>query len=64
MYKTTKTHEVNIKTAERSFEIVKNFKQLRKTQTHQTFLREEIKIILNSRNAYYQSVQNRLPVGI
>jgi len=64
MYKTTKTHGVNIRTAERSFEIVKKFKQLRKTQTNQTFLHEEIKSILNSRNAYYQSVQNRLPVVI
>jgi hypothetical protein len=49
----------SIKIANRSFEVVANFKYLGTTITDQNFMHEEIKSRLNSRNASYQS--NRVP---
>jgi hypothetical protein len=50
----------NIKTANRSFENVSQFKYLVMTVTNQNLIQEEIKRRLNSDNAFYHSVQNLL----
>jgi hypothetical protein len=50
----------NIRTANESFENVAKFKYLGMTLTNQNDIRDEIKNRLNSRNAYYYSVQNLL----
>jgi hypothetical protein len=50
----------DIKIANRCFEIVAQFKYLGTTVTYQNLIHEEIKIRLNSGNAYYHSVQNLL----
>jgi hypothetical protein len=48
----------DIKTANRSFENVSQFKYLESTVTNQDLIQEEIKRRLNSDNAFYYSVQN------
>jgi hypothetical protein len=50
----------NIKTDNRSFENVSQFKYLRTTLTNQNLIQEEVKRKLNSDNACYHSVQNLL----
>jgi hypothetical protein len=50
----------NIKTGDRSFENVLQFKCLGMTVTNQNLIGEEIKRRLNSYNACYHSVQNLL----
>jgi hypothetical protein len=50
----------NIRIANESVENVAKFKYLGATQTNQNDIRDEIKNRLNSGNAYYYSVQNRL----
>jgi hypothetical protein len=50
----------NIKIGNRSFESVAKFKYLRTTLADQICIYEEIKIRLNSGNAYYHSVQSFL----
>jgi len=47
-----------VKTDNRVFEIVEEFKNLGRTLTNQNSIHEEIKSILNSGNACYHSVQN------
>jgi len=47
-----------VKTDNRVFEIVEEFKNLGRTLTNQNSIQEEIKSILNSGNACYHSVQN------
>jgi hypothetical protein len=51
-------HDVNI--ANRSFENVAQFKYFGTTVTNQNLIQDEIKRRLNSDNACYHSVQNRL----
>jgi hypothetical protein len=48
----------DIKTADRRFENVAQFKYLGTTITNQNLIQEEIKRRLNSGNAHYHSVQN------
>ena len=48
----------NLKTANKSFENVVNFKGM--TQTDQNSMNEETESSSNSENAYYHSVQNLL----
>jgi hypothetical protein len=48
----------NIKTDNRSFENMAQFKYLGTRLTYQNLMQEEIKRKLNSGNAYYHSVQN------
>jgi hypothetical protein len=50
----------NIRTANESFENVATFKYLGMTLTNQNDIHDEIKIRLNSGNAYYYSVENLL----
>jgi hypothetical protein len=50
----------NIRIANESFENVATFKYLGTTLTYQNDIRDEMKNRLNSRNAYYHSVQNLL----
>jgi hypothetical protein len=50
----------NIRIANELFENVAKFKHLETTLTNQNDIRDEIKSRLNSRNAWYYSVQNRL----
>jgi hypothetical protein len=50
----------DIKIAKRSFENVSQFKYFGTTVTNQNFIREEIKMSLNSGNACYHSVQTLL----
>jgi hypothetical protein len=50
----------NIKTANRCFENVTQFKYLGTTVTNQNWIQEEIKSKLNSGNACYHSTQNVL----
>ena len=50
----------NMKTGNRSFEMVEEFKYLGTTLTNQNSIREEIKNRLKSGNACYHSVQNLL----
>jgi hypothetical protein len=50
----------DIKTANRSFENVSQFKYLGTTVTNQKFIQVEIRRRLNSDNAFYHSVQNVL----
>jgi sorting nexin-29 len=50
----------NIKEAKRSFETVSQFKYLGTTIRNQNLIQEEIKRTLNSGNACYHTVQNRL----
>jgi hypothetical protein len=53
-------HNRDIKTANRSFANVSQFKYLRMTVRNQNWIQEEIKRRLNSGNACYHSVQNLL----
>jgi hypothetical protein len=50
----------DIKRVSRCFENVAQFRYLGKTETNQNLIREEIKRRLNSGNAYYHSIQNRI----
>jgi hypothetical protein len=52
--------KINIRTANRSFENVAQFKYLATTVTDQNLIQEEIKRRLNCGNACYHSVQNLL----
>jgi hypothetical protein len=49
-----------IKTANRSFESVEQFRYFGTTETNQNLIQEEMKSVLNSGNACYHSVQNLL----
>jgi len=49
-----------MKTDNRAFEMVEEFKYLGTTLTNQNSIKEEIKSRLKSRNACYHSVQNLL----
>jgi hypothetical protein len=51
---------IDIKTANRSFENVEQFKYLGRTVTNQNFIQEKIKRRLNLGTACYHSVQNLL----
>jgi hypothetical protein len=53
-------HSHNIKTGNKFFDMVEQFKYLGKTITNQNFVREEINRRLNSENACYHLVQNLL----
>jgi hypothetical protein len=53
---------LDIKIAVRSFENGTQFSYLGKTVTIQNVIQEEIKSILNSVNAYYNSVQNKTKI--
>jgi hypothetical protein len=53
-------HNHNIKTGNKSFERVEEFKYLGATVTNGNSIHEEIKNRLKSGNAYYNSVQSRL----
>ena len=50
----------NMKTDNRAFEMVEEFKYLGTTLTNRNSIKEEIKSRLKSRNACYHSVQNLL----
>jgi hypothetical protein len=50
----------SIKTDNKYFEWVEQFKYLESTWTNQNSIEEEIKSMLKSRNAYYHSVQKLL----
>jgi hypothetical protein len=52
-----------MKTANRSFENVEQFKYLGKAVTNQNLIQEEIKRRLNLGNARYHSFQNTYSVG-
>jgi hypothetical protein len=54
----------DIRTANRSFENVSQFKYLGMTVTNQNLIQEEIKRRLNSGNACYHSMQNVLSCGL
>ena len=54
----------NMRTENRSFERVGEFKYLGTTLTNQSSIQEEIKSRLNSQNACYYSVQNFLSSGL
>jgi len=54
----------SIKIDSSSFESVEEFKYVGPNWTHQNSIREEIKSRLNSGNACYNSVNNRLSSGL
>jgi hypothetical protein len=56
--KAGQTHKIKI--ANRSFEDVEEFKYLETTLADKNCVNEEIKSVLNSRNACYHSVQSLL----